>query len=147
MKDRAKIGIPKPARSRIIAELHRAHSGISKTYATARQLYYWPHMKNGIEQAIAASALCQADRPMQPRPTASGTDPSSVARPMDEIGTDLFDAIGKKWLATVDRYSGYSWLTRLTGTHTVKITTELAKIWLDRWWTPIPARVGQLLQI
>ena len=39
MKDRAKIVIPKPARSKIIAELHRAHSGINKTYATARQLY------------------------------------------------------------------------------------------------------------
>ena len=122
MKDRAKIVIPKPARSQIIAELHRAHSGINKTYATARQLYYWPHMKNDIEQVIAACSLCQADRPTQPRPLASGTDPSSVARPMDEIGTDLFDAISKKWLATVDRYSGYAWLTHLTGTHTAKIT-------------------------
>ena len=128
MKDRAKIVIPKPARSKIIAELHRAHSGINKTYATVRQLYYWPHMKNDIEQAIAACTLCQADRPTQPRPLASGTDPSSVERPMDEIGTDLFDAIGKKWLATVDRYSGYEWLTHLTGTHTAKITAELAKI-------------------
>ena len=82
-------------------------------------------MKNDIEQAIATCALCQADRPTQPRPTASGTDPSSVARPMDEISTDLFDAIG---LATVERYSGYAWLTALTGTHTAKITAELAKI-------------------
>ena len=49
--------------------------------------------------------------------TASGTNPGLVARPMDEIGTDLFDAIGRKWLATVDRYSGYAWLTPLTNTH------------------------------
>ena len=134
MKDRAKIVIPKPARSKIIAELHRAHSGISKTYAKARQLYSWPHMKNDIEQAIAACTLCQADRPTQPRPTASGTDPSSVARPMDEIGTDLFDAIGKKWLAIVDCYSGYAWLAALTGTHTAKITAELAKIVKSFGW-------------
>ena len=65
-------------------------------------------MKNDIEQAIAACSLCQADQPKQVRPIASGTDPSSVKRPMDEIGTDLFDAIGKKWLATVDKYSGYA---------------------------------------
>ena len=128
MKDRAKIVIPQPARSKIIAELHRAHSGINKTYTTARQLYYWPHMKNDIEQAIAACSLCQAERPTQARPLASGTDPRSVARPMDEIGTDLFNAIGKKWLATVDRYSGYTWLAHLTGTDTAKITTELSKI-------------------
>ena len=124
MKDRAKIVIPKPALSKIIAELHRAHSCINKTYTTARQLYYWPHMKNDIEQAIAACSLCQADRPTQARPIASGTNPGSV----NEIGTDLFFAIGKKWLATVDRYSGYAWLTQLHGTHTAKITKELSNI-------------------
>ena len=42
MKDRAKVVVPKPVRSKIITELHRAHLGISKTYAMARQMYYWP---------------------------------------------------------------------------------------------------------
>ena len=28
---------------------------------------------------------------------------------MNEVGTDLFDAIGKKWIVLVDRYSGYAW--------------------------------------
>ena len=134
MKDRAKLVIPKPARSKIIAELHSAHSGINKTYTTARQLYYWPHMKNDIEQAIAACSLCQADRHPQARPIASGTDPSSVKRPIDEIGEDLFDAIGKKWLATVDQYSGYPWLTQLQGTHTAKITKELSNIFKLFGW-------------
>ena len=134
MKDKAKIVIPKPARRKIIAELHRAHSGINKTYTTACKLYYWPHIQNDIEQAVAACSLCQADWPMQARPLASGTDPSSVARPMDEIGTDLLDAIGKKWLATVDRYSGYAWLTHLTGTHTAKITAELSQMFNYFGW-------------
>ena len=134
MKDRAKIVIPKPARSKIIAELHRAHSGINKTYTTARQLYYWPNMKNDKEQSIAPCSLCQANRTMQARPMASGTNPSSVKRPMDEIGTDLFDAIGKKWLATVDRYSGYAWLAQLQETHTAKIAKELSNIFNSFGW-------------
>ena len=53
---------------------------------------------------------------------------------MDEIGTDLFDAIGKKWLASVDRYSGYAWLTQLHGTHTAKITKELSNILKSFGW-------------
>ena len=65
MKDRSKIVVPKPARSKIIAVLYQAHSGISKTYATARQLYYWPHMKKNKEKAIAACHLCQTDRQTQ----------------------------------------------------------------------------------
>ena len=83
MKGRAKIVIPKPARSKIIEELHRAHLGINKTYTTARQLCYWPHMKNDIEQAITACSLCQANRSTKARPLASGTNPSSVKRPID----------------------------------------------------------------
>ena len=106
IKDRAKIVVPEPARSKIIADLQQAHSGISKTYTTARQVYYWPHMKNDIEQAIATCHLCQMDRPTQARPLASGTNPIMVDRHMDEIDTDLFDGIGRKWLATVYQYSG-----------------------------------------
>ena len=41
---------------------------------------------------------------------------------MDEFGINLFDAIGKKWLATVDCYSGYAWLKQLTATNTAKLT-------------------------
>ena len=82
MKDRAKIVVPKPARSQIIAELHRAHSGISKTYATVRQLYYWLHAKNDMEQAVAACHLCQMDRWTQARPLATGTNPTTVERPL-----------------------------------------------------------------
>ena len=126
--------IPKMACSKIMAELYRAHSSINKTYTTARLLYYWPHMKNVIEQAIAACSLCQANRPTQARPVSSGTDPSSVEQPMDEIGTHLFDVICKKWLAIVDRYSGYAWLTQLNSTHTAKITKELFNIFNSFGW-------------
>ena len=70
---------------------------------------------------------------MPSRP-AYASQTSSVKRPMDEIGTDLFDVIGKKWLATVDRYSGYAWLTQLTGTHTAKITNELSNIFNSFGW-------------
>ena len=131
MKDRAKVVVPKPARSKIIAELHREHLGISKTYTTARQMYYWPHMKNDIEQSIAA---CQTDRQTQARLPAVGTNPTMVEKPMDEIRTELFDAIGKKWIATVDGYPGYAWLKQLNGKHTAKITNELSTIFNSFGW-------------
>ena len=92
-------------------------------------------MKNDIEQTVAACSLCQADRPTQARPPlASGTNATSVKRPMNEIGADLFDASGKKWLATVDRYSGYTWLAQLQGTHTAKITKDLSNIFNSFGW-------------
>ena len=89
-------------------ELHRAHSKIEKMYKTAVQLYFWPGMKNTIKQAVDSCIDCREDKPTQARPTANLTPPSEAAEPMRHVGTDLFDAIGKKWIVLVDRYSGYA---------------------------------------
>ena len=84
-------------------ELHKAHSGIEKT---AVQLYFWPGIKNTIKQAVDSCTACKEDRPAQACPTAHITPPSEAAEPMRHVGMDLFDAVGKKWIDLVDRYSG-----------------------------------------
>ena len=48
MLDHNRILVPTAARQYILQQLHLAHSGVVKTYRTARQLYYWPGMKNDI---------------------------------------------------------------------------------------------------
>ena len=53
---------------------------------------------------------------------------------MFEINTDLFNAIGRKWLATVGCYSTYAWVKQLTGTHTAKIIEELSTIFNSFGW-------------
>ena len=52
--DRTRIVIPVTAREGILRSLHTAHSGMTKTYKTARQLYYWPGMKANIASSIDA---------------------------------------------------------------------------------------------
>ena len=42
MLDHNIILVPTAARQYILQQLHLAHSGVVKTYRTARQLYYWP---------------------------------------------------------------------------------------------------------
>ena len=96
MLDGRRIIVPNTAISTITQELHRAHSVVEKTYKTAGQLYYWPGMKNSIRQTIANCKVCREDRPAQARPTANIAQPSSALYPMNEVVTDLFDAIGKK---------------------------------------------------
>ena len=109
MLDGRGIIVPDRAIATITQELHRAHSGVEKTYKTASRLYYWPGMKNSIRQIIDKCAVCREDRPRQPRPTATITPPFTAEYPMNHVGTNLFDAIGKKWIVLVDRYSGYAW--------------------------------------
>ena len=76
LKDGKKIVVPQLARQRMLKTLHRAHSGSTKTYATARQLYYWPNMKKEIEEYINNCQICQAERPSQARPKCEGSNPT-----------------------------------------------------------------------
>ena len=75
-------------------------------------------MKNSIRQTFDSCKVCREDRPTQAKPTAYISPPLSALYPMNEIGTDLFDAIGKKWIILVDRYSGYAWTNELRRTDT-----------------------------
>eukprot|EP00094_Tigriopus_californicus_P013510 TCALIF_13068-PA protein Name:"Similar to TY3B-I Transposon Ty3-I Gag-Pol polyprotein (Saccharomyces cerevisiae (strain ATCC 204508 / S288c))" AED:0.44 eAED:0.44 QI:0/0/0/0.75/1/1/4/0/326 len=42
--------IPQSAQAGLLRLLHASHCGMVKTYPRARQLYYWPDMKNAISQ-------------------------------------------------------------------------------------------------
>ena len=57
-------------------------------------------MKNLIRQTIDNCKVRREDRPKQTRPTATITLPSAAHYPMIQVGTDLFDAIGKKMDST-----------------------------------------------
>ena len=132
MLDRRRNIMRTRAVATIIKELHRAHSGIEKTYKTATQLYYWPGWKNLIRQAIDNCNTCREDQPRQARPTAAVQPPSAAEYPMNHMGTDVFDAIGKKWIVLVDRYSGYAWASELKHTDTMTVVEQLSD-----WFTEV----------
>ena len=52
MYDSTRIVVPTGARRHIAEELHRAHSGLTKMMKTATQLYYWPNMRNILENVL-----------------------------------------------------------------------------------------------
>ena len=100
--DGVRIVIPRPARKAIIDELHRAHSGLTKTYKIATQLFYWPGMKSDIKNKIDSCEACQEQRPSLTRPKLEDNAPSKATTPMKHVATDLFDAMGKMWLTLVE---------------------------------------------
>ena len=53
---------------------------------------------------------------------------------MNEVGTDLFDAIGKKWIVLVDRYSGYAWASELRRTDTATVVGQLSDWFIEFGW-------------
>ena len=57
--DSSRLVIPTKSRRSILVSLHASHSGEVKSYTNARQLYYWPGMKNDITQFVRACQACQ----------------------------------------------------------------------------------------
>ena len=100
-------------------------------------------MKNSIRQTIDNCKVCREDKPNQARPTAHISQPSSPLYPMNEVGTDLFDAFGKKWIVLVDRYSGYAWTHELKRTDTATVIGQLSEWFIEvEWLTAIRTDSG-----
>ena len=130
------IVIPRTARKNLLRELHRGHSGISKSYITAKELYYWPSMKLDISNHVAACSACTEDLPAQPRQKLDEEKkPTDASAPMEELGVDYFDALGTNWLVAVDRYSGYAWTAKIAKATTENTPTQLVA-WFDEFGWP-----------
>ena len=131
---RDSIIVPLTARQAVLESLHVAHSGMTKMYKTARQLYYWPGMKADIQSKLSSCKTCQAHLPSQPRLPLQHVPPSAALGPMQSVGMDLFDADGKMWLVMMDRYSGYAFLKQLQLTTSAKIIAIVRDWFMDYGW-------------
>ena len=121
--DGCRLVVPTHRRDAILRLLHAGHGGITKTYRTAIQLYYWPSMKADIEQSVANCSPCQEQWQSNPRPIMDEVSlPGNAKQPMLHTACDLFSAVGKQWLALVDRFSGYDWATPLQRLDTRGVT-------------------------
>jgi hypothetical protein len=128
-----RIVVPAGARPDIIRKLHASHSGISKTYQLARQLYFWPGMKQAVTDAVQSCAICLAMLPSLPSEPLQET--SIPEGPMSHVGLDLFLCQGEDWLLMVDRFSGFPFCQKLRSTVTGSVTKVLLS-WFCEWGFP-----------
>ena len=66
--------------------------------------------------------------------TATITPPSAAQYPMNQVGMDLFNVIGKKWIVLVDRYSGYAWTSELKHTDTASVVRQPSDWFTEVGW-------------
>jgi hypothetical protein len=57
--DCKRIVIPSGAREATLQVLHRPHAGVAKIAEAAKQLYFWPKMKDHIKDMVDACERCQ----------------------------------------------------------------------------------------
>ena len=121
-----RIFIPTEARPSILSKLHIQHTGQNKTYQNAKQLYFWPSMKNEIKQIVESCPKCVR---MLPSQSAEEQIQTVTSRPMEAISVDLGQQNGDHFLIGADRYSGWPFVTKLHSLITKAITDAL-----DEWF-------------
>ena len=101
-----RIIVPQRARREVLEQLHSAHQGIDATKRRSRQSVYWPGINSDIQNRVEKCEPCQRRLPSQGPETIIRDPPPT--RIFEDVACDLFDYAGKKYLAYVDRYSGWT---------------------------------------
>ena len=132
--DGRRLVVSYKVRKMIIEALHKSHWGVTITYATARQAYYWPGMKNDIQESVSNCEACTRHQKSKTRPEMQANPPSDSIEPMINMGADLFDLGGSPWIVMVDRFSGYCFVEKLKSTTTVKVTNFMTRVFDTYGW-------------
>ncbi|TRY70295.1 hypothetical protein TCAL_13676, partial [Tigriopus californicus] len=98
--------IPRSARAGLLRLLNTSHFGMVKTYQRARQLYYWPNMKNDISQLVQSCTMAIVKCPVCVELLLSHS-PEPLIHLNTAFSTDLFEVDGIHFLLLVDRFSDY----------------------------------------
>ena len=123
-----RIVVPREARKNILETLHLQHTGQVKTWKNARQLYFWPGLKNDIDQMVGNCQDCTkhlASLPKEPRIQ------STASRPFEALSADLGMYEGTSYLICVDRYSGWPLVEKLNNLDTTTITNIMEDWFID----------------
>ena len=101
--------VPQKARKEVLDLIHQAHLGRERTYYCCKSRYYWPGLKEAVDALVSRCPSCiEWGAPRNPEALLNQQLPRA---PMEKVSIDIFDFGGVSNLLTVDRYSGYIWVT------------------------------------
>ena len=119
--------IPIAKHKTIMAHLHLAHQGITRTKQRAWLTLYWPEMDNDIENIVTSCTQCQDHLPpnhKEPLPA----KPRSV-QPFQEAAADFCYHVGRSYLVWVDCYSDWPIIAPMdrgtTASHLIAVCPEI----------------------
>ena len=119
--------IPTAMCKTILAHLHLAHQGITRTKQRARLTLYWPSMDNDIENIITSCTQCQDHLPSNHKEPLQAK-PRPV-RPFQEAAADFCYHAGRSYLVWVDCYSDWPIIAPMdrgtTASHLIAVRTEI----------------------
>ncbi len=116
-----RVIVPPKGRAQVLAVLHEAHPGISRTKSLARSYVWWPGLDQEIEEQVKQCGKCQQN---QKTPAEAPLHPWEwPGQPWSRVHIDYAGPYkGEMFLVLIDAYS--KWLE----IHVMKSTTSTATI-------------------
>ena len=118
-----RVVIPVSLRPEMKRRLHAAHMGYDSMMVRARETIFWPRMSSEVKQMADGCEACQQMKPKQRNePLMRHKDGDG---PWRKIGVDLFDLSGTNYLLTIDYFSGFMEVDKLSSTTACQVIDKL----------------------
>ena len=127
--DGHRIIVPLKARKSILQLLHVPHMATSRTRKAASRRYFWVGMADEVKKMCESCQSCRERGPSRPEEPLEMPTPKAALDPMEQLGLDIGQFGGIKYLICVDRYSGYPLVGKLGKTSSTKEVIKLIQGW------------------
>ncbi len=117
-----RIVVPKSLQEETRLKIHAGHQGIERCRARVASFVWWPGVNQQIAQTVRQCAVCAQNSTPNREPLITSKLPEY---PWQVVGTDLFTLEGIQYLLTVDYFSRYPEVTRLTSTTSAEVIKAL----------------------
>ena len=135
-----RLVVPRSDRRRVLELLHIAHPQAETAVNTARDRYFWPHMRQDVLNMIKTCPTCANRAPSkQTEPPVVNADHVALMRPMQEITVDYAEYAGKNFLIMVDRFSSCAFCEE-TKDKTIASTIKVMRKWFEHFGYPDKVR-------
>ena len=118
-----RIVVPVSLRKDMKQKLHASHLGTESCLRRARETIFWPNMNAELKEMIAA---CETCRTYETSHHKESLMPHKIPnRPWEQVAVDLFELNKKEYMITVDYYSNFWEIDRLTSTTSSAVVLKL----------------------
>lgn len=118
--------VPRSLRKEMLNLIHYGHFGVEKCKSRARSVLFWPHMNKEIEDMVLNCHIClSVQRSHSAEPLILRGVPEI---PWSVLGTDIFHFKGKDYLLTIDYFSKYVEIRKLSNLSTEEIIVSLKSV-------------------
>ena len=107
----------------MLDRIHESHPGIVKCKQRARDILFWPGMSSQIVDKVSKCSICSQFQKAQPKEALVIQELPD--RPWDKIGSDLFEFNGAHYLPSVDYYSKWIEIAKLSNLNSNNVICHL----------------------